>query len=96
VFLEVISEGINVVGMSPCCNAVCVYNMKTRTSAMHIYHKGNWARSANDVCPFVCGHIIHSTCGHVWRNWFCFQICACVLGGDKINSTLICLIMTLV
>jgi len=58
--------------------------MTNRTSVMHIYHKGNWAQSATDVCPFLCGHIIHTTCDHVWRNWFCFQICVCVLGGDKI------------
>jgi len=70
--LEVISEGINVLDMSPCCSAVCVYNMKTRTAALHIYRNRNWAQSANDICSFLCGKIIHSTCGHVWRNCFCF------------------------
>jgi len=46
--------------------------MKTRTAALHIYRNRNWAQSANDICSFLCGKIIHSTCGHVWRNCFCF------------------------
>jgi hypothetical protein len=78
---------INVLDMSPCCNAACVYNIKTRTSAVHIYHKGNWAQSANDVCSSyaVTSYTQHAAMceeiGFVSR-----YVCVCVCVGRGQNK----------
>jgi hypothetical protein len=47
------------------------------------------------VTTFTQHAAICEETGFVFR-YVCVCVCVCVLGGDKINSTLICLIMTVV
>lgn len=76
---------------SPFCNEVCVYDMKTRISAMHICHKGTGHKVQ---MMFVASYVITShtqhaaMCEEIGFVFRCVCGCVCWEGQNKYHIDL--------